>query len=253
MVQFLILVILKTYSTMANKIKIDNAILKRRKRKEKKRKQSNIPERKYFLIVCEGEKTEPNYFKAIKEDLGKGKIEIVNIKGLGKETIRVVEEAKKLRTEYEENNFRKLNQTWTVFDRDSFPAKNFNEAIIKGENLKRKIKCAWTNEAFELWFLLHFHFYNTGISRKQYQSLIEKLLSEKMKKEYKYKKNSTEIYSLLKKHGNQEQAIKNSIKLCESYGQRKDYANHNPCSKVYELIIELFELDKKNSCQVKKT
>ena len=35
------------------------------------------------------------------------------------------------------------------------------------------VEAAWTNEAFELWYLLHFNFYNTGISRKQYQDLIE--------------------------------------------------------------------------------
>lgn len=48
---------------MANIIKIDNAVLKRHKQKERKTIKK-ISCR--ILIVCEGEKTEPNYFKAFK-------------------------------------------------------------------------------------------------------------------------------------------------------------------------------------------
>ena len=46
---------------MANKIKIDNSVLKKQKNKEKKptrKKQMSCR----ILIVAEGEKTEPNYF-----------------------------------------------------------------------------------------------------------------------------------------------------------------------------------------------
>ncbi len=228
---------------MARTIKIDNAISKRYRRKEEKRKEATKPKRKYFLIVCEGEKTEPNYFKALKEDLHKGKIEIVDIKGLGKNTKSIIKDAKRFRKEYEKNNLRKLDQVWAVFDRDSFPAQNFNDAINIAENSKPKIKCAWTNEAFELWYLLHFHFYNTAMSRTQYKNKIEKALSEKMDTTFKYLKNNKEMYSLLKEYGNQEQAIINSQKLCESYMGQKNYANQNPCSKVFELIAELFEID----------
>ena len=45
---------------MARKIKIDNAILKRRQHSAPKRKVRVI--NCNILIVCEGEKTEPNYF-----------------------------------------------------------------------------------------------------------------------------------------------------------------------------------------------
>lgn len=48
---------------MARKIKIDNAELKRFARTQQKRQMGNRPNRQYFLIVCEGAKTEPNYFE----------------------------------------------------------------------------------------------------------------------------------------------------------------------------------------------
>jgi hypothetical protein len=66
---------------MANIIKIDNAVLKRRVREEKKRKTEFKSKRKFYLIVCEGEKTEPNYFESLKSSLPKGVLELTNIAG----------------------------------------------------------------------------------------------------------------------------------------------------------------------------
>ena len=57
---------------MARKIKIPNERLKRFARDEQKRKKDFRAKRKYYLIVCEGEKTEPNYFQGMKDDLPKG-------------------------------------------------------------------------------------------------------------------------------------------------------------------------------------
>ncbi|SFD21421.1 RloB-like protein [Chitinophaga sp. CF118] len=57
---------------MARKIKIPNERLKRFEREEQKRKKDVRSKRKYYLIVCEGAKTEPNYFEGLKDDLPKG-------------------------------------------------------------------------------------------------------------------------------------------------------------------------------------
>jgi RloB-like protein len=55
---------------------------------------------------------------------------------------------------------------WCVFDKDSFTDKQFNNAIQKSES--NDLKAAWSNEAIELWFILHFEYLNAGISREQY-------------------------------------------------------------------------------------
>ncbi len=55
---------------MARVLKIDNAILKKFSF-EKKRKKIKKEIVSYFLIVCEGEKTEPNYFKSFPKKIGK--------------------------------------------------------------------------------------------------------------------------------------------------------------------------------------
>lgn len=236
---------------MANRIKIDNAILKRRARAERKRKTEFKSKRKFYLIVCEGEKTEPNYFESLKQSLPKGVLELTNIDidGTGKNTLSIIEEAKKLKKKYEEKYLRKIDNVWAVFDKDSFPANKFNNAINKGENSRPKVNCAWTNEAFELWYLLHFNYYNTGIDRGQYQKLLEKEINKSAKTaDFKYKKNSKEMFSILNQYGSQEQAIANAEKLEELYHDLS-FSNHNPCTKVHKLISELIELTEKYVAQ----
>lgn len=236
---------------MANRIKIDNSVLKRRARAEKKRKTEFKSKRQFYLIVCEGTKTEPNYFESLKKSLPKGVLELANIDidGTGKNTLTIIEEAKNLRKKYEDKYLRKIDNVWAVFDKDSFPVKNFNNAIIKGESSRPKINCAWTNEAFELWYLLHFNYYNTGISRHQYQKLIEKEINKAAKStDYKYEKNSSNMFELLNKYGSQNDAINNSEKLEQLYNDRS-YSNHNPCTKVHKLIIELIKLTEKYTAQ----
>lgn len=72
-----------------------------------------------FLIVCEGEKTEPNYFDDLRV---RGRIP-GKVKGIGESPARVVKHAIKLMKEHD------YEQVWCVFDRDVFPEKNVNEAL----------------------------------------------------------------------------------------------------------------------------
>lgn len=229
---------------MANKIKVDNAELKRRSQKEKKRSCGNAPERRYFLIVCEGTKTEPNYFEAIKKELPRGILENVDIEGLRKNTLSIIEEGIKLREQAFKERSRIYDEVWAVFDKDSFPDRNFNNAINRGENLKQKIDCAWTNEAFELWYLLHFQYVDVGMSRDNYKPFIERELTQKMGKPYSYQKNSIDMYHILQKYGNEAQAITRAESLEKLY-EDKEFARHNPCTKVHRLVLALKELKPK--------
>lgn len=155
---------------MARKIKVSNERLKRFKRKEQKRKTNIRNKRRYYLIVCEGEKTEPHYFQGLKEDLPKGVLTWcqIDIEGTGRNTQSLVDEALRLKKWYEQEYNRPIDSPWVVFDRDSFSANDFNNAVQRCQNTKPVIGCAWSNEAFELWYLLHFHFYNHSMSRKDY-------------------------------------------------------------------------------------
>lgn len=103
-----------------------------------------------FLVVCEGEKTEPNYFKRFRVP---GRI--VDVYGAARNTVSLVRETLRLR------DLEKYDQVWCVFDKDSFPSQNFNAAITLAR--AHNIGVAYSNEAFELWYLLHFDYHQSGI------------------------------------------------------------------------------------------
>jgi len=229
---------------MARKIKIPNEHLKRFARAEKKRKHDVRSKRRYYLIVCEGSKTEPNYFEGLKQDLPKGILTAfqIDIEGTGRNTMSLIDEAIRLKGVYEKQTSRPIDKLWTVFDRDSFSANDFNNAVIRCKNANPEIGCAWSNEAFELWYLLHFHYYNNGMSRRDYQRLIEENLKPLVGEGYEYQKNSTKMYIILKEHGSLENAIRNAERLAQDFEGREDYSNLNPGTMVHKLVEELFNL-----------
>lgn len=100
-------------------------------------------ERPRILIVCEGMNTEPSYFRQFRLTSA----EIVPL-GAGCDTIRVVERAQ---NEYQKSNY---DQVWVVFDKDDFPAQNFDNAVFMAEGLGFGV--AYSNQAFEYWLILHF-------------------------------------------------------------------------------------------------
>ena len=216
---------------MARTIKIDNALLKRFSKQEKKKKRELIS---YFLIVCEGEKTEPNYFKSFPKRVGKIIFDL-EFDGGGISTLKVVEKAIELR----DKSSRKYDRVWAVFDKDSFTPNSFNSAIKKAE--ANNIHCAWSNEAFELWYLLHFHNRITPMSRKDYKESIEHCINSKLPKSAKkfvYKKNDEKFKLLLDKYGSVDNAIRWAKDLSSSINDEK-YANHNPQTMVFRLVEEL--------------
>lgn len=196
--------------------------------------------RRYFLIVCEGVKTEPLYFEAFKADLPKGALDI-DIEGEGKNTQSLIEAVVRIRDMREKMSGRIYDQVWAVFDRDSFPPQNFNSAIFKARGCSPEIRCAWSNEAFELWYLLHFEFYQDAASRRQYQERLEQDLTRRMGKPFKYRKNDPQMYALLKEFGNLDQAILWAIGLRDGHSG-ENFADHNPCTLVYLLVQELQSL-----------
>ncbi len=224
------------------------------KRKKLKRDDKLILEYKSsLLIVCEGEKTEPNYFEGF--PTAGVKIEII---GKGKNTQSLVNDAisewRKLAKEGK--YFEKL---WCVFDRDDFPLKNYNQAFetVVNEEIKLNrifskkvgrnisIRIAYSNEAFELWYLLHYDHHTGGIGRKQYL----KILDDRMK--IKYKKNDPNMYNILQNLSNETKgkkgqlfAIKNAKKLRASIKSTLPH-NHNPSTSVDQLVIELNQFLKK--------
>lgn len=194
-------------------------------------------QRVYFLIVCEGQKTEPHYFSSFNNSLPPYTLDI-ETQGEGCDPLGVVNAA----IELKKSSPKPLNSVWAVFDKDDFPASRFHQAIEKAE--RNGIKCAWSNEAFELWYVLHFLYRNTPMSRSEYQKCIEKEMNQKIleqdgkKGKFIYRKNAKDMHDLLLKYGNEAQAIKWAEKLAGTF-DTTEYVKHNPCTMVFRLVDEL--------------
>jgi len=112
-----------------------------------------------ILIVCEGEKSEPNYFNALRETW---KIPVVQVEVMGKECgsapISVVDYAIQQRDQRKREAKREraldFDQIWCVIDDDGHPT--LQAALDKAKD--HDLKIALSVPCFEFWYLLHFEY-----------------------------------------------------------------------------------------------
>jgi hypothetical protein len=104
---------------------------------------------------------------------------------------------------------------------------------------------AWTNESFELWYVLHFQLIEHAMSRRHYQQYLERELSRCTGTSYTYQKNSLEMFSLLMQYGSIEKAIERAERLAAIFDGRTDYANHNPHTEMHTLGRRILTFEKK--------
>ena len=162
----------------------------------------------------------------------------MHVKGTGRNTESLVDFTIKYRDSFSQ----KFDRVWAVFDRDSFSEKQFNTSIAKASY--QNINSAWSNEAFELWFILHFQFVNHAMPREDFKAFITREINRKSKsKGYVYEKNQLGTYKILQSLGNQDQAIKWAKQLHNTFEGSK-FASRNPCTLVYMLIEELLYPEK---------
>lgn len=178
-----------------------------------------------FLIVCEGENTEPDYFKAFR-------MTAATVKAVGEamNTMTLVNKAISIR-EADKAKKRFYDQCWVVFDKDDFPAKDFNQAIKYAE--KNGFQVAYSNQAFEYWFLLHFNLYQGPIHRNQYKNMLEKLIGMPYSKT---EGSGAVMYNLLLVR--QGQAIKNSETVLAEISHGNP-AEEESSTTVHKLVKEL--------------
>ena len=202
------------------------------KRKKKDHKTANFTRRQgvrevkqSFLIICEGENTEPDYFKAFR-------MTSATVKALGEamNTMSLVNKAINIR-EAEKSKKRFYDQCWVVFDKDDYSANDFNQAIQLAE--KNGFQVAYSNQAFEYWFLLHFNLYTGAIHRNQYNEMLEKLTGVHYSKSEGY---SALMYNLLL--ARQEKAIRNAETVLAEISHGNP-AEEESSTTVHKLVIEL--------------
>jgi RloB-like protein len=150
-----------------------------------------------ILIVCEGEKTEPNYFDEIRQE---ARIPTLHIRILhsqeGTQPLQVVHSA--------EEEFKKTKQfekVFAVFDRDDHTT--YANAIARAESLNGKLKndegkqvlfkAIVSVPCFELWLLLHYANIQSYFHRRE-------ILHQLRTHIINYEKGQDGIYKLTKEN-----------------------------------------------------
>ena len=153
------------------------------------------PLQQNILIVCEGKQTEPNYFQAIINAHGLNTVTAlqVDVVGAGRSTLSLTEYALSL----QKKGASRYAQIWCAFDKDDFKADAIDNAIRRAEG-HSFLRVAWSNEAFELWYVLHFQYLDSapghaaGRARDYYTARLTDLLRPLGYS--KYEKNDPTLY-----------------------------------------------------------
>lgn len=223
-----------------------------------------------FIIFCEDEISEYHYFKWFETELIK-----VNVIRKQKSMLTNVKKAITYCTDngilvYDGTKYSTENngiEIWCVYDRDveenpSEIAENDNEFNLSIDlAFQNSINVAWSNDAFELWVLLHImeidHTITNSKKRKYYyDNLTEyfrniqnpnidliKVLAHttySYKKDLKSKDNFINIVrSEILPYTNT--AIARSEALVELHKSTVNFYERKPCTLVHKLVIKLLE------------
>lgn len=180
------------------------------------------PPLELILIVCEGSKTEPNYFKGFRVSFAR-----VIIEGAARVTVSLVEHAMKLRRAADPP----FEQVWCVFDKDD--CDDFDQAVQYAND--NDIHVAYSNQAFELWYVLHFDYLQSSLHRNDYENILSQRLNRP------YRKNSRDMYEVLM--DKQSVAIRNAERLNKLHVDTARPSDANPSTTVHELVVKLNSLN----------
>lgn len=204
----------------------------RTKRKHRKA----ISRGKRFLILCEGQ-TERLYFKSFHD------------KGVSVEPRDPNGDRKQLVKDAINSDDGSYDQIWVVFDLDYLPAKGkvqlaeFDDTILKAQ--AAGIRVAYSVDAFELWFCLHYTYVNTRQERTYYYEQLSKYWSVNYEREGKKARFCLGIRELLEKDeaASEEEAIKRAKRLLQQHDGMPPHSQ-NPATTVFELVEELLKARK---------
>jgi len=217
---------------------VADQLYKREKERREKRKTAFLKERsEIWLFVCEGTKTEPNYLQSLigyANQLSEESPIKAEIKGVGKNTESLINSVNNFFDCTDEFNAKKqgipYSKVFVLFDKDSFEPKQFDNAIIMAEN--RGYIPIWSNECFELWYILHYDYYSSDNGRQSYFDRLSKLLKVKYDK-------AEDIFSIITTDKRLKQAIQYSRKLDCEFTCEKSPSKKVPCTQMFKLIEEI--------------
>ena len=216
-------------------------LFRKRKAKSAKQLRRNRSKKEPYakvLIVCEGEKTEPNYFLGIKNhyEINTSNIKIVGDGGAS--PVNIWADAKRLYKEAKDSGD-EYDKVYCVFDKDSHAGyyevcKSINESVPKNV-----YHCITSVPSFEYWLLLHFVYTDRPYQNLPNNSAANQVLTDLKAHIPNYKKGSDNIFEML---FDQLPNAKSSAKAILATAQRND--TDNPSTNMFELVEFLQKIKK---------
>lgn len=197
----------------------------------------------FFLIVCEDEKTEPAYFKKFEAQIPENTFFLRKV-GTGLDPKGVVERAAAEREKLKQEAKKEIDESWAVFDKDdadenATKIQRFEEAFAFAR--QEQIELAYSNEAFEIWLLLHLAAvsHSTPLARQEiYQKLEEEISRRPGFDAFKYMHGDTDILDKIARLGDENAAIRRAEDLFQ-FQKDKTPIEANPSTRVHLLVKSL--------------
>lgn len=182
-------------------------------------------EKTTLLIVTEGKKTEPNYFKGLKSEAGIKKHFSITLKKTGASPDLAVQAAVKL-------SGQAYDEVWCVLDVEGLDNEKALDRAIKLAE-KRKIQICLSNPCFEVWLLSHFEKRARSLDAKGAFEALNEQWMKHVKREYR--KSDGAVYASVAERT--PKAIKNARWVREKHHRDvQDARNANSSTEVYRLV-----------------
>ena len=198
-------------------------------RKSRKSFSKRKPDLGYYFIATDTAETEKNYLNGLRDSLPKefqGRI-VIKVSPTETENLVTACEEADIDPQY--------RQRWIVFDRDRVV--DFDQIIEDAES--KDIQVGWSNPCIEIWFNAYLGKMPTVQGSvaccRGFAEQFEKLTGRE------YKKSNPQIYALLNRIGNEEDAIKIAERRYMVYlkDNVKKPSLMCPCTTIHHLVGEI--------------
>jgi len=208
---------------------------KRKARRTKdlaRRKASRAPYAK-VLIVCEGRKTEPNYFTGLRDDyrLNSANVEIT---GEGDSTPEGVLAFARARYQQEQTAGDPFDTVFCVFDKDDHAG--YSRALARLSSIRPRgvFRAIASVPAFEYWLLLHYEYSTRPYRTRPGRTAAEQVLADLKKHFPQYRKGDRDIFRVLRERlETAKQHAARSLRAAERSN------TDNPSTKAHQLVCYL--------------
>jgi len=182
------------------------------------------------LIVCEGEKTEPNYFSGLKDYLELNSANIVVTGECGSSPISISKFAfQKYREEKDAGD--SFDKVFCVFDRDTHETYHQALEAIEAARPKDTFHAVTSVPSFEYWLLLHFDYTTAPFMAAGNKSAGDRVIDELRKYMPEYQKGDGSVFKQLI-----EQLPQAKVFAERSLNTARANGTDNPSTLVHELV-----------------